>query len=282
MSDMNLTVVETDKMQNYLVVKDNQLIKKSFYEYNVMEQRLIACAISTLDSTKGIDVNDDKLVRGEFGLDVFCELCGLERRSVISYLMKCLENLKSKCGWCKNPDGSIELMSWISDAKIEPENNKVIVWFSLSVKPYLLNLEADFTEYKLPMVLRFKCKYSNMIFDLIYAEYRKNSFVVGDTRKMSSGNLQMSVDDMRVRLRTKKKNGATTHNDMTFKDIRVFVLEPVIKDINEFTDIMVDVEYLKRGRKVETIVFQYRPKTKDELENVPLFRGKKFEDFVIC
>ncbi len=51
MDATNLTAIETDKMQNYLVVKDNQLIKRSFYEYNVMEQRLIACAISTLDPT---------------------------------------------------------------------------------------------------------------------------------------------------------------------------------------------------------------------------------------
>lgn len=273
MDATNITAIETDKMQNYLVVKDNQLIKRSFYEYNVMEQRLIACAISTLDPTQEIDVNDDKLVRCEFDLDVFCELCGVERRSVISHLMKCLNGLKAKGGWCKNPDGSIELLSWVSDAKIYPKKNKIVIWLTLSVKPYLLNLEADFTEYKLPMVLRFKSKYSNMIFDLIYSEYRKN--------RTTSGILEMLVDDMRTRLRTKNNGSSAVHKEMTFKDIRVYVLEPVIKDINEFTDIMVEVDYLRKGRKVETIVFKYRPKTRVELEKVPLFRGKKFEDFVI-
>ena len=88
----------------------------------------------------------------------------------------------------------------------------------------------------------------------------------------------MSVEDMKLRVRVKKgEDGKLVHNNIKFVDLRIHMIEPAIEDINKFTDIMVDVEYLMRGRKTEDILFHYRPKTKKELSNVPLFRGKRIE-----
>ena len=56
--------------------------------------------------------------------------------------------------------------------------------------------------------------------------------------------------------------------NLSFKDFRVNMLEPAILDINKYTDILVDVEYLKRGRKIEIVCFKYKPKTKEELAKI--------------
>ena len=277
MEGKDLTSLEADKMQRYLVAKDNQFIKRSFYEYTVMEQRLIACAISTIDSRKKINIDDDTTVRCEFDIDVFCELCGIERRSAITYLRSLVEGLIKKGGYYKT-EKRLDYIHWVADSSFDLENNLIILWLSRTVKPYLLNLDADFTEYKLPMILRFKNKYSNLIFDLIYAEYGKGGYIYGNERRYSSGTLSMLVDDMKMRVRTKQEKNRTVNSNISFKDLRIHILEPSIEDINEYTDIMVEVEYLMKGRKTEVILFHYRPKTKKELSNVPLFRGKRIEN----
>lgn len=277
MEGKDLTSLEADKMQRYLIAKDNQFIKRSFYEYTVMEQRLIACAISTIDSRKKIDIDDDTTVRCEFDIDVFCELCGIERRSAITYLRGLVEGLIKKGGYYQT-EKRLDYIHWVADSSFDLENNLIILWLSRTVKPYLLNLDADFTEYKLPMILRFKNKYSNLIFDLIYAEYGKGCYIYGTERRYSSGTLSMSVDDMKMRVRTKREKNKTVNQNISFKDLRIHILEPSIEDINEYTDIMVDIEYLTKGRKTETILFHYRPKTKAELSKVPLFRGKRIEN----
>lgn len=276
MNNSTMTIIEADNMQDYIVAKDNQFIKKSLYDLSLMEQRILACAISTLDSRQ--ELRENEMPVCQMRLSSFCELCDIERRGAVKYLKGVLKKLRDTSYWIQKNDGSFTLFSWVAKAEIIDKKDNIIVWLSLDLKPYLLNLNSDFTEYKLPMILRFTNKYSNMIFDLIYAEYRKTSYIYGSERRYSSGTLVMSVEDMKLRVRVKKgEDGKLIHNNIKFVDLRIHMLEPAIEDINKFTDIMVDIEYIMNGRKTETILFHYRPKTKAELSKVPLFRGKRIE-----
>lgn len=276
MNNSNMTIIEADTMQKYIVAKDNQFIKKSLYDLSLMEQRILACAIATLDSRQELRENEVPVCR--MRLSSFCELCGIEKRGAVKYLKGVLKKLHDTSYWIQREDGSYKLFSWLTDADIIDKEDMIIVRLSLHLKPFLLNLNSDFTEFKLPMILRFTNKFSNMIFDLIYAEYKKTGYIYGVERKYSSGTLKMSVEDMKLRVRVKKgQDEKLVHNNIKFVDLRIHMLEPAIKDINKFTDIIVDIEYIMNGRKTEYILFHYRPKTKAELSKVPLFRGKRIE-----
>lgn len=276
MDNSNMAIIEADNMQGYIVAKDNQFIKKSLYDLSLMEQRVIACAVSTLDSRQELRENEMPVCR--IRLNTFCELCGIERRGAVKYLKGVLKKLRDNSYWLQDDEGRSYLFSWVYDAILDDNNDFMVIMLSRYVKPYLLNLNADFTEYKLPMILRFTNKYSNMIFDLIYAEYKKTGYIYGAERKYSAGTLKTSVEEMKIRVRVKKgEDGKLIHGNIKFVDLRIHMLEPAVADINKYTDIMVDIEYIMNGKKAEYILFHYRPKTKDELSEVPLFRGRRIE-----
>lgn len=276
MNNNDLYIIEADKMQGYVVVKDNNFIKRSLYNLGVMEQRVLACAFSMCDSRMVLGENE--LPKCEMSLNAFCELCNIERRGAVKYLKTVLEKLKKETYWIQKDDGALRLFSWIHTAEINPETDNIVVWLSLDVKPFLFNLNADFTEYKLPMILRFKNKYSNLVFDLINVDMGRKSFNYKGTNCYRGGSYQISVDEMKMRVQVKKgEENEMIYPNIRFVDLKRKVIEPAVKDINEFTDIIVDIEYVMKKNKTESIIFNYRRKTEEEFKDVPLFRGKPIE-----
>lgn len=264
MSVSLLPAVEAEEMQRYIVSKSNQFILHSRYDLSLMEQRILACMISMVNSI-GSELQDCEL-----DIDTFCTLCKIEKRGSSSYLKEVTKGLRDQSFWMETEDG-YETFSWVEKISINEKKGKIILRFSNDMKPYLLDLQSDFTSYKLPMVLRFSSRYTNIIFDLIYSKYGQ----IG--RK--SGTLEITVDEMksRVQIKKDKKTNKVVNSNISFKDLRVRILEPAMREINTFTDIMIDVDYIKKGRKMEIIRFNFRKKSKQELEQVPPFSENRIE-----
>ena len=265
MSISIIPAAEAEDMQRYIVAKSNQFILHSRYDLSLMEQRILACMISMIDS------RGDELMDCELDIDTFCTLCKIEKRGSAKYLKEVTKKLRDQSFWMETEDGVFETFSWVEKITINEKKGKITLRFSNDMKPFLINLQSDFTSYKLPMVLRFSSRYTNIIFDLIYSK-------LGYTLK-KSGSLDISIDEMksRVQIKKRKQSDQSVNQNISFKDLRVRILEPTIKEINEFTDIMVDVEYVKKGRKVEIIRFSFRRKTKEELAKVPSFLENHIE-----
>ena len=264
---MENAIAEAQRMQGYIVAKANQFILHSRYDLSLMEQRILACMIATIDSRPTSTRFENQLLDCELNIDTFCELCKIKKRGSVAYLKEVTKGLRDQSFWMETEDGISETFSWVEKVIIDEKKNTIMLRFSQDMKPYLLNLNSDFTSYKLPMILRFSSRYTNIIFDLIYAEY-------GRTKEHQHlGHLSISVDEMKARVQIKKnKENKIVNQNITFKNLRVRILEPAIKEINDFTDIMVDILYIKNGRKIETIKFVFRPKTKAELATVPAFQ----------
>ena len=281
MSEDVFAIAEAKKMQHFSINKANQFIRNSMNCLNVTQQRILGCAISMLDSRPEADIvkydgadnkkSIDEQLSCEFSVDAFCKLCGIERRASITYLAKMLKDLRDTSFWIKADNGELETFAFVDKAKINPNTGKIEIILHKDMKPYLLGLERDFTSYKLPLILHFQSKHSYTVFDLVYSKYGENSFWYDNQRKHHSGSFQMQIDDLKSKVAVKLgKNGKIIAGDISFKDFRINMLEPAIADINKYTDICVDVEYIKKGRKVELVQFNYRPKTQKELDKVPL------------
>lgn len=272
MNSAPLSTVEAKKMRDYSVAKSNELIIRSKYDLNVVEQRILACMISTLDSRPREKGGSDKdVLAGELSIDTICELCNVEKRGSSKYISALAKNIRDRSFWFETSKGEYETISWLD--KVKYSENKGIIYFVFSsdVKSYLLNLDEDFTTYKLPMVLRFDSRYTNLIYDLIQAKF-------GRSYKVPSS-LVMSVDEIRQRVQVERMDKKTNklkivNQNINFKDIRTKILEPAVKEINMYTDIIVDLSYVKKGRKVDTIQFTFRAKTKDEMSEIPPFIEK--------
>lgn len=263
--------VEAKKMEDYSVAKSNEFINRTKYDLTVMEQRVLACMISMLDSRpKDIRESSEDILSGELSIDTFCELCQIEKRGSIKYLKEVLITLRKRAFWFENEDGEYEMLGWLDTAKIVPKTGILRFTFSSCLKPYLLNLEKNFTSYKLPMVMRFSSRYANIIYDLIKAKHGQSY--------TAHSSLNIAVEEMKKKVQVEhfdKKRNITkiVNQNISFKDLRSKILEPAVDDINKYTDIIVELQYIKKGRKIDTICFVFRYKTKEEIQNTPSLKN---------
>lgn len=267
MSGILISTVEAKKMEDYSVAKSNEFINHTKYDLSVMEQRFLACMISMLDSRpRDVRENCDDILSGELSIDTFCELCHIEKRGSIKYIKEVLTTLGQRVFWIEAEEGKLKMWRWIDTAEIIPKSGLLRFTFSSCLKPYLLNLEKNFTSYKLPMVLRFSSRYSNIIYDLIQVKYGQ-SF-------RCAGALNISVDELKKKVQVehfdkKTKQTKIVNQNISFKDLRTKILEPSVEDINKYTDICVELDYIKNGRKIETVCFGFRRKSKEEMQDIP-------------
>ena len=111
------TVAEAQKMEGYIVAKANEFILHSRYDLSTMEQRIIACMISMLDSRSEDD--GDELLNCELDINTFCELCKIEKRGSIKYLKEVTKGLRDKSFWIESSQGVMETFSWVDKVKIK-------------------------------------------------------------------------------------------------------------------------------------------------------------------
>ena len=101
--------------QRYLVVKANDLIRKTRYNLTTQQQKIVLFAISK------IKPNDPPNTRYEIAIDELCEACGIEIDGGHYYkvIKDDLVKLTTRL-WVKMPDKSEATVSWIGDAEIIP------------------------------------------------------------------------------------------------------------------------------------------------------------------
>ena len=46
----------------------------------------------------------------------------------------------------------------------------------------------------------------------------------------------------------------------TTSDLKKFVVLPTVKDINDFSNLKVDIKQIKRGKEIVKFIFKYEPK----------------------
>ena len=226
-----------EQQRNNLVVKSNQLIQRTRYSLSEKEQKIILYLISK------IMPEDDELKRYTFSLSDFCRICGVDDNpqhgSNYSYVKQCLQNLHDKSFWVKEPDGKERLYSWIKEAEID--GSIITVELDQKLKPFLLQLKGNFTQYELEYTLAMRGKHPIRIYELLksYAEL---------------GGYDISVSDLRSKLMIDEKAYPE------FKEFKRKVLNNSLREINTYTDLDVSVSTIRTGRCITDLHFTIKKK----------------------
>ena len=101
------------------------------------------------------------------------------------------------------------------------------------MKPYLLQLKKNFTAYELIFTLRFRCKYSTRLFELISSIH---------FHQLETYTRKYSIDELRRLL------GAETYK--TWQAFKERALIPAMNEINQFSNKNLAYEVIKQGRSV--------------------------------
>lgn len=137
-----------------------------------------------------------------------------------------------------NPKQSWESFQWLNSAKYDG-NGTVTFRLSEDIKPYLIDLNAYFTQYKLENILEMKSFYGIRLYELLRAEYYK------DENTYQEYTIEFLRQFFDCEIKYKK-----------FNDLKKRVLETAVKEVNEKSDLYIyEAIPIKTGRKITAIKF---------------------------
>lgn len=250
-----------------LVVKDNALINAS-YNLELTEQRLILLAIlNARESGRGITAES----RLEIHASEYAKHFDVSNDAAYKALKDAVDNLFNRqfsySQFHKDTDKLKKVRSrWVSRVAYVEELAILEITFAPDVVPLITRLEQHFTSYQLEQISQLNSKYAVRLYEILIA-WRE----VGKVPQIELGEFRtkLGVDDGEYE---------------KIADLKKRVLEPSIKQINEFTDITATYEQHKKGRNIVGFSFKFKQKQKpDEVKkdvrprdpNTPdLFTGK--------
>lgn len=240
---------EVSTIQNYKVVKQNDLIQKSRYNLSMQEQKIILYLITK------IKPEDTDLHLYEFKIKDFCEICGIDITSGKNYAMlkDTIKKLADKSNWVTiktEDEGEVEtLLRWIEKPYIDKKSGTIKIRLDRDMKPFLMELKERFTVYNLYYTLAMKSKYSIRLYEILKSyEFQKScTFEIEELKKI------LCAENYRL-----------------FGHLKEKVIDISMREINDFGDISVNYEVKKQGRKVHKIRFTIKTK-KDIIEQLKTF-----------
>ena len=212
------------------VRKANELIQKSRFSLSLQQQKIILYLISKIHPT------DTEFHEYKFEIKAFCEACGIDSDggTVYSEIKEAIKNIADKSLWVKMPDGRETLLRWIEKASLETGTGILTIRLDNDMKPYLLQLNKNYTTCDLIYTLTFKSKYSVRLYELIKSIHYDESQPYSKT---------YSVDEL------KKLLGAETHK--TYSHFKQKALDPAVAEINGISDKTISYEVAeKTGKKI--------------------------------
>ena len=233
---------ELTKKKGYLVVKGNDLIQRNRFELSLMEQKTVAYICSMI---KPIDSGFQS--EYEFKIRDYCKICDIDydNGANYAYVKETLKKLRDRSMWMTLEDGSETVVGWLDRVTTNKKSGLAHIRIDDRLIPYLFDLKQQFTQYQLYNILGMKSAFSVRIYELMksYSFRHTIMFEIEELKRL------LMVEDVK--------------SYVNYKDFRVKVLEKAQTEINELTDINIEFEPIKTGRKVTSIKFIIEEKFKN-------------------
>lgn len=230
-------------MKNDLIVKDNILINAS-YNLELTEQRLILLAIVnaresgngiTSDSTLEIHASD---YANRFNVTIDAAYKALKEAAntlferKFDYVLPLNDPLSLKMYAFK--------ARWVSRIAYADDFATLAITFAPDIVPFITRLEERFTQYQLKQITQLTSKYAIRLYELLIS--------------WRSVGKMPTIELMEFR----EKLGIESNEYQRMELFKRRVLEPAIKQINQFTDIRVKYEQHKQGRTITGFTFKFK------------------------
>ena len=222
-------------IKNSIVRKSNWLITGS-YKLTLNEQRLILVAIAKIPFDEK-EVNRRVVITAKEMLLCFPDM---GENHVYEEMEKASENLFNR--WIKIEDpNQIEKFRWIS-AKLIYKKGEGRVGFSFSpeILPYLQQLKEQFTKYRLGDISDLKSIYSIRLFEML----------------MQFQNTGIAI----INLKIFKERLGISEKYSVFKDLRRWVIEPAVKELNQKSHFNITFKSVREGRAIKKLEFFFSEK----------------------
>lgn len=227
---------QIEKEREQYICKRTDMIQKARYTLKPQEQKTILYAISKIKPDDPIDK--------EYSIDIkdFFKVCGLTSDKNYSHFKKLIKDLSDKSWWYSENDTE-RLIRWFDTLNINKKSGIIKLRFHREMMPFLINLVKEnqyITRYELKYILPMNCMYSVRLYELLKSYVNRDSWF-------------FNIEDLKRLL--------DCQNYKNYKDFNNRALKPAIEEINKYSDIVVRSSEVRKGRKVERIVFYIDRKT---------------------
>jgi hypothetical protein len=213
-----------------LIVKSDDLIN-AVYDLTLQEQRIILILISMLNP---LEDKDFKLFR--LPVHIFQKLIGAEGKAYYQELQDVAEKMMKRTIHIPRPDDGWLKINWLASCEYIPDQGCIELEISDKLKPYLLDLKCKYTKYHLNNILPLRSGYAIRIYELL-KQYQK----IGERR--------MTVQELREAL------GISMDQYRLYGHFKSKVLIKAQNELSAKTDIAFTYKEIKKGRKIESILF---------------------------
>ena len=240
MDDAGVFMASGDERKLAIIKKDNDLIQAK-YRVGMHEQRLLFAvlgAIRTDDKVFNKYTIDLKEIAHLHGITASNDLYKQLHRAAEELLVTVVDISIGK---------TVRKTTWLNYGEYVPNEAQLKVTIHDELKPYLLQLKANFTQYQFAAVANFKNSYSIRFYELL--KMRQN---------MGKGG-QFYIEYAIAEI--KKLLGIPNDEYRQATDLRARVIKPALEEIDTQTDLnIVQVDYIKKGRAIHSIKITAEPK----------------------
>lgn len=238
-----MTELHIDDPRERRVTKANELIQKSRFSLSTQQQKIVLFLISQINPW------DEDFKVYKFSIAEFSRVCGISRLGGKDYaeMKAAIKEIADKSLWVKLENGKETLLRWIEKPYIDEGKGTVEIRLDKDMKPYLLQLRENFTDYELIYTLRFRSKYSIRLYELI------RSVQYHDLKETCC---RFSVSQLKGLLDAEEYR--------EYRDFKRRVLNTAVNEVNRYSDRNVQYMELKQGRKVMGLELTIRVKSLDE------------------
>ena len=236
--------------KNKKVRQSNHLIESAYaqeftaYEIKVFE---IAVASCIEEDMKLVVLKNDKefvISNGELAnlLHTKPNVISMEIEKTASKIMKKTIHLRKTLD-----DGTVEFKMINIIPFAEYKNGIFKFRLNYSILPYLIEINKNFTEYQLHYLLSMNSAFAIKLYKLLYQYKNLKSRI-------------FQVEEL-------KNQFGILEKYLFYGNFKQRILDPSVKQINEFTDLKVSYKEIKCGRKIEKIEFFFTVKSLSEISN---------------
>jgi plasmid replication initiation protein len=218
-------------MKNELeIIKGNDLIQaKRSLHLTSREKKLVSFMVAC------VSPYDDDFKEYTFPVTEFASFFNITDKNVNKEYERIATGIMSKPFTIEN-DLEQFTACWLAEAAYDKKTKEMRFRFTPRLKPYLIKLKKYYTRYRMINLIHLENCHSEAMYELL-------------KQFESIGHRRLELEELRNILGLGKKYPL-------YSNLRAKVLEPTVKEINEFTDISVSYEEIKKSRKIVAIHFK--------------------------
>lgn len=226
--------------KNNIVTKHNNLVTKVGYKITQYEHLVLLSALSCIDSRQVIT---DKQFY-EVDIDALITAAELTSTTAYSELKKAVAKLSTRQISVLQDDNTVRVMSLIQSYEYHDNRRSLGVRFNRDIIPFISSLRSSFVSYRFRHIARFNSSHSFKLYELLLKE--------ADLSSVKTLDLDYLLFVLGLGASYKR-----------FSNLEARVLKPAVADLNQYSDLTVTYEKVKRGRSVIGVRFHiedYEPR----------------------